>query len=477
MMSRERCGWSRNVLFVLVAVTCLATVSSHALILVGGPGPVEDRDWPKGAVEVANLQGRFRWTEGPPFGGGEWRFEYRGNTQAFNDALEAFAQIRAPKLQLVVHDGPGRMYAVNEDEQQPVHWAFTIWNARSFHQVYSNPRMAPAFRDSPLYGKPVPPPRLDVYVGGGSKAIDWDRVEVPEGIEVADLRAVAAAVTPVGGGLVVGHVYDMATQKPVEGATVTLEVLSGEADPMNPPTGTVDADGALRIERIPPGSYNVNVSAEEYAHRRAGRFGNSQGTSYMEVLVYLAREHELEGVVVDTDGSPAEGVELHARGPLGIDGQPYPLLIDPEPVVTDKEGRFRVPFLPEGFVGLWCGPGWHSPAYSELYGVPHSRPGRPEDTLRITATRTGTIHGRVIGADGNPASGKPHVSIEPEGDPIGRYGGSAQADADGTFDFTNVPPDGYRIGIGHGLAGEEDPNRISVTLKPGEKIEVELKAP
>jgi hypothetical protein len=47
---------------------------------------------------VANLKSRVGWWEGPPFGGGEWHFLYRGDQAAFEATLAAFAAIRAPVL-------------------------------------------------------------------------------------------------------------------------------------------------------------------------------------------------------------------------------------------------------------------------------------------------------------------------------------------------------------------------------------------
>src|SRR5262249_34315188 len=84
----------------------LAALPSHALILTGtGNKPLPDRNWSPGATSVANLPSRFGWWEGPPFGGGEWHFEFMGDTSAFQEALDAFAKINAPALDLFVHDG------------------------------------------------------------------------------------------------------------------------------------------------------------------------------------------------------------------------------------------------------------------------------------------------------------------------------------------------------------------------------------
>src|SRR5687767_2173946 len=87
---------------VVALVTC-----ARALILTGhGNDPVSDRGWPTGALPVANLKTRIAWTEGPPFGGGQWTFYYRGGTAQLQEAITHFARIDAPELDLFLHSGP-----------------------------------------------------------------------------------------------------------------------------------------------------------------------------------------------------------------------------------------------------------------------------------------------------------------------------------------------------------------------------------
>src|SRR6478609_8914904 len=77
----------------------------EALIMVGdGNAPVRDAGWPEGSLAVANLKPRVSWWEGPPFGGGEYHFDYRGGNDEFTEALTNFARILAPRLELFIHD-------------------------------------------------------------------------------------------------------------------------------------------------------------------------------------------------------------------------------------------------------------------------------------------------------------------------------------------------------------------------------------
>ena len=75
-----------------------------------GNQPVENRGWASGTEHAANHPSRLGWWEGPPFGGGEYHFLYRGDTAAFQEALQAFAKIRAPRLELVIKDGPNNSF-------------------------------------------------------------------------------------------------------------------------------------------------------------------------------------------------------------------------------------------------------------------------------------------------------------------------------------------------------------------------------
>src|SRR5436305_2104798 len=97
----------RSLASVLLIVLIAPSPGASALISVGSNAPVSDQNWPAGALDLANLKTRVGWWEGPPFGGGEWCFQYRGDTAAFNEAFAAFARIKSPQLLLVIHEGPG----------------------------------------------------------------------------------------------------------------------------------------------------------------------------------------------------------------------------------------------------------------------------------------------------------------------------------------------------------------------------------
>src|SRR5436190_14952580 len=90
---------------ILVAV---APPEAFALI-TGGEGnkPITDPGWPKGAAAIFNHPGRVAWWEGPPFGGGQWHAECRGDAKALTAVLAEFAKLDVMVKRVVVHDGTG----------------------------------------------------------------------------------------------------------------------------------------------------------------------------------------------------------------------------------------------------------------------------------------------------------------------------------------------------------------------------------
>ncbi|MBP7936125.1 MAG: hypothetical protein KA354_15900 [Phycisphaerae bacterium] len=206
---------------------------AHALITIIST----DTPWhgilvPLGCDQVANLPGRRGGWEGPPFGGGEFHFSFHcQDTDESNKALKTFAAIHAPRLELVVHDGPGTdlIHALDRglNNKGVVNWTFVVWQPVSFHQLFSNPKVY-FDADQELYRRPVPAPRIEVYVDGG-RPIVWSKVQVPSRVKVIDERAEAAPVKPVGGGLLQVDVYDMASGQPVADTVLILSKWNQES--------------------------------------------------------------------------------------------------------------------------------------------------------------------------------------------------------------------------------------------------------
>lgn len=455
-------------LFILL----LLTTAASALIMVGrGNAPVSDNNWPAGALEVANLKTRVGWWEGPPFGGGQHQFLYRGDAAAFQQAIDLFAKIRSPELRLVIHEGPQENQFL-KDERDPkadtrVDWTFTVWNAQSWHQLYNN--SASTFSANAPGGgfrSPVDPPCIDVYVAGADgKGIDFKQIKVPAGITVTDERATAAGYPADAGSVVRGDVYDMSTSKPIANAEVVVARHDNQGK-TEQVAGKADGQGHFELKNIPPGSYRVSVSADGYAPRMLGyvQLGSNALKQYTTHLVPPAK---VRGTVIDTDGKPVAGVEVIASSIIAIDGRGY-LLPDRPEATTDDKGAFELAGLPQGFLQLH---GHHKTYFMLDILKPYAA---PADDIVLRVTATGSVKGRVLRPDGKPAADA-NVSVNPPGERIGKWGGSTQVSPDGTFHFDGVPPGKYFVSANPGLAiTGNDPAAKEIEVKTGQTVEVEL---
>jgi hypothetical protein len=472
------------VLFVLLLAT-----AAQAMITVGkGNDPVPDQQWPAGAVGVANLKTRLGWWEGPPFGGGQTTFQYRGDTAAFQQALDLFAQVKAPARRLVVHAGP-QDGSFLKDEKDPkadvrIDWTFTVWNAESWNHLYNNPTSVfTAIDPGGGFRNDVDPPRLDVYVGGAPAAgqgVDWARVKVPAGVTVADERASANGYPAGTGSVLRGDAYDMATSKPIPGVRVSLQKHAGQAlkpgdrrpsDEQYDEVAAVTADavGHFEMTKVPPGSYRVVASADAHVPRVLGyaTFGADALRAY---TVRLAAPATLAGTVLDGDGKPAAGVAVRADSVMAVDGRGYLLPARVEGT-SDAAGAFTIAGLPKGYCQLFArADGYLGADILKVYAVPTAG-------LTVRVTGTGTVKGRVTKPGGGPPARTYMASLFPEGgEAVGKWSGSADLAADGTFAFEGVPAGKYvatvRPNPGPPPAKGRDPNEKAVEVRAGRTEEL-----
>ena len=456
--------------FIILALVYLFLASSpaQAPIEVGrGNAPVRDQNWRAGAVDVANLGSRVAWWEGPPFGGGMSHFLYRGDTNAFNEALEAFAKVRAPSLELIVCDGPvGSPFL--RDDKDPVSdirydWDFVIWDVQAYYRLYGNPKST-SLTEAPEFRRPLPPPQIHVFIGGGG--IEWDKVRVPGGTVVIDKRASVVGIKPGQGAVIAGNLFDMATSKPLVNARIAVERLKVQAEYETVATGQTDAEGRFWIEKVPAGTYRVTASAPGYASLVAG-YERLVKDGYLAFDdIELAPQATVSGSVTDEAGKPIGGASVGLVETMGMNGVGYHRATGAG-TTTDTEGRFKIGGLPTGYGRVFCSAdGYYAPV-GELRAL-------PARDVTIRMSKAGTIRGKVIG--GRPEGGRINVSVVPEGgEQIGKWGGGMQVRPDGTFQFDNVPPGTYFISTGLLSPGQEpDAKAKKITVRAGQIVEVEL---
>jgi hypothetical protein len=472
---------------VLFGLLLLLTQTASAMIMVGGKDPVTDKNWPAGSVEVANQKTRQSWYEGPPFGGGEWTFIYRGDTRQFNEALSKFAQIKAPDLLVFLHVGPSENPVATPDEKAKgtarMDWSFTVWTPENFYHLFANSSGVYG-AEQPEFRAEISPPRLDVYVGEGG--VQWDAVQVPQGLHIVDERAASHGYTAEDGAVVAGVAYDMLSSKPV--AAVEVVIGKYEKKPAKPgPDGKIDpnkteemgwtdvasavgdADGRFELKKIPAGSYQAMLRCVGYAPRVLGYVNGDKGT-FKSYTVRMSPAVEQTGKVVDGKGKPLPGVKVRLDSTIAMDGRGYPTFRTNEnqESTTDAEGRFTLVNLPRGeaFLTVWA---------ANLYQLDMMRPHAiPAASITLTMTGTGTIRGKLLGPNGKAKAGD--VSVWPEGGSrVGTWGGSMNVPDTGEFAFENVPPGKYLISADPAAQFRKNPKGTAIEVKPGEAVEVELK--
>jgi len=440
-------------------------VHAWMTISTGGREPLDDIGWRKGVVEFANLPSRVSWTHVEGTNGDSFTLKYEGDIEAFNDALTVFAKICAPRLEVVIHDWRGRGPEEREADGELVCWSFLPVNPSLFHTWHNNFRRG-------RWDPPIPawPPRIHVYVKEKGP-IEWDDVEVPHGIEVIDKRASAAPVRPVGGGLLEGGVYEISSELPIEGASIIPVIDQWNEESESVPVVVTDENGAFKLERIPRRGFHVNAEAERYVPRDTGVYRNA-GFTYEKRAVYLARAVTVAGTVIDPDGNPVAGAQVRAHDPIGFDGLPYPMVYEPQPVITDENGRFKVTGLPKGRIHfeILRDSGWFSWS-SEPYPA-------PARDIRLMAWPTGTVRGRVVDSESNPLPPGVWVLLILPGDRIEHFCDRETIGENGTFELGNIPPGKYLLGQDDsGLWDGTDPAAQAVVVKGGRVTEVALVFP
>lgn len=462
---------SRWIPILALVLCCFCTFDARALILVGGSEPFSSRALPAGTDRLANLPTRFGHWEGPPFGGGDYHFEYAGNTAQFQKALDTFALIEAPRLELLVYDGVTSSVIT----RRQVDWEFEIWNKESFYRLNHPPNNI-TLSTSPWFRQPLPPPRLSLYLGDG-KHIDWSAIHLPHQVTLLDRRVATSPWSSSGFGVIHAVVYDMATSRTLPGAILEVGSYDKSRQFQALDWRTANKAGEVVLKDIPAGNFAVQVRCKGYATREVGYYDNHGRTLGVFDRVSLSPASALKGRVTDSSGQPVVDATVGVSDLVGLDGMGY--IQNPfnerSNAQTDAAGRFTLDPLPRGRVSLSV----RKPGYHYFSFETHAIPG----DVNIVMTGAGEIHGRVIGSPsafngpGSKAAKRPLiVQIEPlGGNKIGSWGGSMQLKEDGRFEFKDVPAGKYIITAQpNPMHGNEVTPPKPVTVEAGKTVEVEI---
>jgi hypothetical protein len=460
----------RTVSLSLLILSCFLQ-PSHALILVGhGNDPVTDHGWPSNAVTVANLKSRTGWWEGPPFGGGEWHFEYVGDTATFQQALDAFAKIDSTNLDLFIHDGGQFSFASDPNHEQTTNnldWTFTIWVPKNWQHLYGQGH-GHGFSDDPNFGKSMPPPRIDLYPDSQTK-IAFEKIKVPANVKIQDERAIAAGVDVSGGTVLLATILEAGTHQPIPGARLIATARDEKNQYTKPFTNAVaDEKGIASLTGLPSQVFQISATAGGFVEA-AVEYGDFPAHSYKQFEVALARANSVSGTVVDESGNGIPAIRLVAANTLLATNVPYRTLTKPE-TVTDSEGHFTLTNLPAGLAQIWT---FSTNYFSTNLFIYHPVPG-PE--IVIPVRRADALLLKIQDASGNSIhqwqNQQVQVTLHPAGgDVIGSYGGGGDVDTNGTHFFSGVHPGDYKISV------NPSDKTSSVTVEPAKTAEAIIQLP
>ena len=457
----------------LITILAVASPREAFALIRGDAGnkPVSDPGWPKGAAAIFNHTGRIAWWEGPPFGGGQWHAECRGDAKALNAVLADFAKMDVKSKRIVIHDGTGHSFWLapnNEPEKLAaarIDWVFMVWQPANWEHLHK----MPADYNPTDPGDTGPPSQIDVFTG----RLHWADVIVPQGVEVIDQRLVAHGFTVADGVVIEGKVTDLSTKQPIT-ATMRLQRVEpqqkgGYLYPAVAETKS-DAQGRWVLKNAPVGWMRVVVEADGFVPRVAGYAQFDAQPRWQSYDCGLSRSAPVSGRIIDEDGKPLADVVVRLDNVQPESGGRYesPLEYTSK---TDAEGRFRAERVPAGKATIWLQkPGYCRPGL----GLPITT---PKGDVEMKMMKSASVR-VTVDFTGKQRPDGYIVKIEREdGEAVGRYGGSGNIDAKNQISFENVPPGRYVLqGSPNPSSRDQHTEPVPVILKGGLVFEVTLKA-
>lgn len=469
---------ARAARIVLMAAVAITVARAEAATLIRGDSgntPIADPGWPSGAAPIFNHESRIAWWEGPPFGGGQWHAECRGEAKTFNAILADFAKLDVKNKKVVVHDGVGESFWLNPNREPAkkaaakMDWSFTVWQPGHWERMSRMPAdLNPTDKADVDKG---PPARVDVYAGGNIK---WADVTVPKGLDVDDQRLEAHGFQASDGTVLEGRVFDLATKAAIPSATMRLELIEpqqkGGYKHTTKGSATGDAQGRWVQKNAPAGWYRLVVEADGYVPRIAGHARFDGQPLWQSYATGLAKPAAVSGRVTDADGKPLADVEVQL-GNVESDNAHYESP-DEYTTKTDADGRFLLKAVPTGRATVWVRkPGYTRPGLGPTIPT-------PKEGVALTMMKSATLRVTVTFAAGKARPAGYMVSLEPEGGAkIGSWGGSGDINAKNQMLFEHVPPGRYVIkGRPNPGSDNEETAPVTVTLRGGETTELKLDA-
>ncbi len=464
---------------------CLALLSAAAMLvpdreafalITGGEGntPVADPGWPAGAESIFNSESRIAWWEGPPFGGGQWHAECRGEATALSKALAGFAKLDARSRRVVLRDGVGHSFWLDPNREPAkkidarVDWVFMVWQAANWERLRKLP--ADLNPTDPADAEKGPPSEIDVYTGGN---VRWSDVIVPPGLEIVDRRLEAHGFSAADGVVLEGKVVDLATKNPIA-ARMRLERI--EPDPKGGyryPVVTevaADAEGHWVLKKTPEGWGRVVIEAEGYVPRVIGHVQVDEQPGWQSYDEGLSRPAPVSGQVLDDAGEPLADVNVQLRDLVSESGGRYETPRDLVPK-TGADGRFRAEQVPAGRATIWVNKqGYCRPGLGQVIKT-------PKEDVELVLLKSASLR-VTVECGGVEGLSNYLIRIVPEGgEAVGLWSASGTINALNQVAYENIPPGRYVVrGQPNPSSGDQRSQPVTIDLKGGQTTDVKLPA-
>ncbi|MXX62934.1 MAG: hypothetical protein F4112_02520 [Holophagales bacterium] len=258
----------------------------------------------------------------------------------------------------------------------------------------------------------------------------------------------------------------------IEGARIRARPRGALVTPFNSlqmGSASSASDGSFRVDEVVHGhTYRLVVQAAGYASGFLDLPPIEPGAAIDSVHVVLGRGRQVHGAAVDTDGNPVAEARVSLLWPLDQSDFRTSFEAPAVATTTNEQGAFAFSAVAPGDYELQL----RHPEYADRppteIEVPAGEGGL--DLGLLTFVSGGTIHGVVVGADGEPVAGA-WIRAQARN----QFGGTprtATADADGRFRLDGLSTDlvdlgvrgaGYPLLVRPGVrVGSEDPVLIEL---------------